>query len=149
MPRPNEADFLFNVLKGNIEAIRLCQCLARVSQVIDDLIDKDKPVTDEEILDSYWACLVSIPTNPFYLNHFCDIQPIVRMTFLSWMDANFMEKTDDHGKNIAFVLRDQFIEIVIQCAYLIGGYEWAKAVSIDVRKHAYEDSLESYKEDLT
>jgi len=148
MARKNETEFLLETLRGNEEAVRLCQLFFRVSQVIDDLIDRDKPVSPEAITGSYWMALVEIPSNGFYLRHFNSLQPIVRQVFIDWMDSSALERQDDHGRNLAFVLRDSPAALVTQCAYLIGGYEWMRKVSTEIRKHIHEDTLDGYKAEL-
>jgi hypothetical protein len=144
----NETQFLHEILMGNHEAVRLCQLFARVSQVLDDLIDKDKPVPDEVIVKSYWDCLIEVPSNTFYQQNFGNLQPIVRQVLIDWLDATALEKGGDHEKNIAFVLRSSLESIVIQSALILGGYEWVRKVSLKVREFVFTESLKDYKEAL-
>lgn len=148
MPRSDEFEFVSKCLKGEPSAVNLCGLLFRVSQVIDDLVDQDKPVSTDLIKKAFWDCLVEIPLNPFYQKHFTSLLPQIQIFFNDWLDSCELEKRDDHGQNIAFVLRDSIGGIIIHCAYLIGGYPWMRKVSSDVRDHIFEDTLEQYKEDL-
>lgn len=148
MPRPDEHEFLKQVLLGNTDAVRFCECLFSVSQVIDDLIDQDKELTARDIERSYWDAMIEIPSNPFYLRHVQTLIPLMQSAFNDWLDANDLEYTDDHGKNIAFVLRDSVGNIVCQVAYLVGGFDHMRSVSPMIRLHIHEETLTAYKEGL-
>lgn len=148
MPRANEEQFLFKVLCGRKDAVRFCQLLFRVSQVWDDLVDGDRQVAAEDINRAFWMLLVELPVNSFYNDHFSHLQPLLSQYICDWLDANELEKRgDDHGKNIAFVLRDGIGAIIIQCAYLLGGYDYMRKVSEEVRRHIFEEGLEKYKQE--
>lgn len=150
MPRHNEETFLQQVLCGNQPAIAFCQQLFATTQVIDDLIDRDRPVPDPAIFRSYWNCLFELPANPFYRAHEPYLRPILAAGFQDWWDSVQLERArDDHSRSIAFVLRDSLTSVVTQCAYLIGGYDWMQRYALAIRWHAHEDTLESYKQDLT
>lgn len=148
MPRPHETEFLNEALQGRREAVFLCQTLFRLSQVIDDLHDADKPVTKEQIHRMAWEALVELPSNAFYQQHFAALQPLIRGWLADWMDSCLLEQGDDHGKHMAFVLRDSIGAVVIHCAYLIGGYDWMRKVAVPVRQHIFEESLEAYMSEL-
>jgi hypothetical protein len=148
MPRPDEEQFLTEVLLGNRDAVRFCSCLFHVSQVIDDLIDQDKQITARDIERSYWDAMIEIPSNPFYQRHIQTLVPLMQTAFNDWLDANDLEYSDDHGKNIAFVLRDSVGSIACQVAYLVGGFDHMRSVSMLIRRHIFEESLTDYKEGL-
>lgn len=148
MPRPDERQFLNDVLLGNVDAIRFCETLFRVSQVIDDLIDKDRSVSDRTIERSYWDAMIEIPSNPFYQRHLQTLVPLMQTAFNDWLDANTLENADDHGRNIAFVLRDSVGNIACQVAYLVGGFDHMRSVSPLIRLHIHEDTLSDYKQEL-
>jgi len=148
MPRPDERDFLRMALQNNMAAVAFCECLFRVSQTWDDLIDQDKEVSKNQINSMMWEALVVLPSNPFYQRWQHELQPLLKAFILDWIDATTLESTDDHGKNIAFVLRDSVGAVVSHCAYLIGGYDWMVKVSPDVRRHIFEEKLEDYKQKL-
>jgi len=143
--RMEEAAFLRQVLMGNLEAVDLCQCLFRVSQVLDDLVDGDRECTVADVKQAFWDALVTIPANPFYQMHFSYLHPLVSAAFLDWEDATDMEKQDDHGKNLAFVLRDSLTNIVIHCALLLGGRAYQRRISGVVRRYFFDEKLDDYK----
>ncbi len=149
MARDSEAAFLRRVLKDDPGAVAFCLTVARVSQTLDDLIDRDKPVTDDQIIATFWDALFTLPSNPFYQRHFGTLNPAMRSVLIEWLDATALERSgDDHGRNVAFALRDTMATLVIQVALLVGGYDWMRQVSVPIRRHAHDESLEQYKQEL-
>lgn len=145
MPQPNERAFLQHVLKEHAAAILFCEALFRVSQTLDDLIDGDKPVTGDAIYAAFWEAMIDIPGNPFYRAHEPILRPLMAAALQDWRDSVTLERDGDHhGRSLAFVLRDQLTSLVVQCAGLIGGFDWMQEVSAQIRRHFHEDKLADY-----
>lgn len=142
----SERELLNDWLLGDVHAVQFCEALFKISQIWDDLIDERDKASNDDINQAFWLALAVIPTNPFYLRNGDHLQPLIQKAILDWMDANQLEQLDDHEKNIAFVLRDTVSTIVLDCARLIGGYEWARSISMQVRKAIYDETLSDYKE---
>jgi hypothetical protein len=141
-PVPNEVR---KVLRGNIDAENFIQTLGNIAHVWDDLIDKDRTPTDEEINHCFWQALVELPRNRFYQAHFQELQPLVCIAIQNWMAANTLEKEKRSGDlEIAFIIRSSYINIVIHSALLLGGYEWAKAVTPDLRRFWHDEGFQQY-----
>lgn len=147
--RDNESEFVMECVLGHRDAHRMIMDLFSVSQVLDDLIDKDRPVDEEEIFKTYHTCLVDIPRNPFYLNHLNFLVPLFSQYLMDWYDATLLErKGTNHFKDVAFGLRTNLASIVTQCAYLIGGLDHKQSVAIEVRKHFWMETMTEYRDDL-
>lgn len=147
--RENEAEFIYWAVKGNDAAFDLVNTLFQVSQTLDDLMDKDKPVSDKELFSAFHSCLVEIPRNPFYLKHLNYLVPLFSQYLMDWYDATMIERADDdHLKNVAFGLRSNIGALISQCAYLIGGIDWQCEVSVKVREHIWMETLQDYKREL-
>lgn len=145
MPRQNEATFLRGVLRNNEAAAQFCEMLFRISQTLDDLIDKDNPVADTTLIRTFWEALIELPANPFYREYEPYLRPLMASALQDWRDSACLERSDNrHYKTLAFVLRDQLTAVVTQCAYLVGGYEWMNKVSLSIRDHFHEDVLDDY-----
>jgi hypothetical protein len=150
MARDNEEKFLQWALQGHTAAVMLCQRVFKVSQILDDLIDKDKPVSDEDIYKAFFNAMVSIPLNAFYQQHQVYLVPLFNQYLTDWYDATLMERQgDNHFRNVSFATRSNVGSIIGQCAFLIGGLDWQREVSVRVREHIHEDTLEQYKEELS
>lgn len=148
MPQPNEREFLQYVLKDHGPAILFCESLFRVSQTLDDLIDGDKPVTNDDVYQAFWEALIDIPSNSFYRAYELTLRPLMAAALQDWKDSVTLERDSQHGRTIAFVLRDQLTSLVVQCSCLVGGFDWMQQVSKQIRLHFHEDSLQSYIDDL-
>jgi hypothetical protein len=150
MPQPDEQQFLRAVFPDRPDVVGFLNLLFKTTQVIDDLVDKDRPVDDDTIFRSFWTCLFELPLNSLYRENEIYLRPILAAGFQDWWDSVKLERSGDHhGKTIAFVLRDSLTGVVIQCAYIVGGYDYMQTVSEKIRRHAYEETLDQYLEDLT
>lgn len=149
MPRDNQHAFLMEVLKGDYLAVDFCESIFRVSQLLDDMVDRDKAVSNDMIVEAFWRALIQIPNNEFYRRNFDTLNPMLRAMLVDWLDANTLEATKDaHDRSIAFVLRDSIGAIAIHAAFLVGGYAWGRQVSADIRRHIFEETLEDYQRGL-
>lgn len=116
---------LFQLLKGDLNAMELCFDLIYCGHFWDDLIDKDKVRSDDEINQCFTAMLGRLPRNPFYQHFIRDLAPLMMSTVLQWKDANKLETIGDLAeRNMAFMLRNMLMQVVGYCIWLIGGDEW-------------------------
>lgn len=149
MYQPNERAFLQRVLKDHGPAIRLCEILFRISQTLDDLIDGDKPVTGELIFQAFWEALIELPANSFYRQYEPFLRPLMASSLQDWRDSVSLERAGDHhGRTLAFVLRDQLTGLVVQCAGLVGGFDWMQQVGAEIRRYFHDESLADYLGEL-
>jgi len=141
----NEAQLTEWALQGDREAMAFCNVIFESSQVLDDLIDGDKEVDKEAVIACWWNMLVALPNNVFYVRNLTKLTPILQRSLTDWFDANTLEQGNDADKNIAFILRDSVSALLIDCAYLVGGYQWGRQVSATIRKSIHDEPLEDYK----
>jgi hypothetical protein len=140
---------LLRWMRGNAQAVAFIEQLFYVCHLWDDLIDKDVRRTDEQINDAFWFALVELPLNPFYARHLAELHPVIISMIHEWHAANAMERgKDSDDLDIAFTLRCNILSVVSQCAYLIGGREWAAQVAVEVRRYGQRETLEKYKEEF-
>jgi hypothetical protein len=143
-------------MRGNKAAMRFCETLFFVLHLWDDLIDLDKDRAPQHINNAFWLALIELPSNPFYIDNFMSLHPLLISIIHDWHAANEFEQDntlrsvaeDEHCKNIAFTLRCNALSIIQQCAFLCGGHEWAKVVGPEIRLYGQRETLEQYKEDL-
>lgn len=149
MSKPNpEHRFLESTFQGNRDAVLFVLMLGEISQAVDDLYDRDEEIWPDDVARIFWQCLVSLPCNPFYQQHFQILQPQLQMVFFDWLNANELEQGGEHERNLSFVLRDNLVGLVVTCARLIGGYEYAKTVGPGIRRYFHDEELLAYKEEL-
>ena len=61
---------------GNENALRMFNAFVDLAHVWDDLVDKDKPVSADDINRAFLTCLVYLPANPFYRSIQNEILPM-------------------------------------------------------------------------
>ena len=100
------SDFHPEFFGGNNDAARLVANLCDVAHTWDDLVDKDSPVSEEQVNRCMSLALVGIPSNPFYQTHHSALLPLIYTGVLGYLTANRMEKSGDaHQLEIAHGLR--------------------------------------------
>jgi len=144
----SEHEFLCQCLNNNMAAVALCECLGAITQVWDDLIDRDVEVSYKSINETFWLLLFDLPQNPFYQENQKSILPVIQMAVIDWFTANKLERGNSNDKVLAFVLRDSLTSVVISCARIIGGYDWVVRWSPVIRQFFHDESLSDYVKDL-
>lgn len=134
------------LMRGDTSATHLCHALFEQLGVWDDLIDKDKQVTDEQIHRAFWLANVEIPRNVFYRQHFDVLNPLVIQAIMNWQIANELEKTNP--SEISFIIRSDYANIFVMCAMLIGGPEYAKQAGQEIRTIVHDEGLQSYLDEM-
>ena len=140
----NEQELLEHVLK-DAGAIQFIKSLHKISQVWDDLVDKDKPVSREQIDGAFRLALIEIPQNPFYLFFIGKLLPVMESVIYDWQTATVMEQGDE--LMTPFILRDSLAGIIVYCAGLLYGPEWALNIAPTVRKWVHDEDFTKYVEE--
>ncbi len=137
-------DKLKQWLKDDEMAITFCQDIIFIAHLWDDLIDHDeRPAAD--VNHAFTAALINIPQNPFYQAFQSDLRPVMLQAILQWQAANDMENGSKQDRDKAYMLRASILHIILHCAYLVGGVDWANRVSIDIYRF-YNESIDTYYE---
>lgn len=139
-------EFFLKVTKQNGDAAKFLMDFFYACHLWDDLIDKDKPRSDEHINHAFWIFAVELQRNPWYQRHFLDLHPVIMNAIQEWFAANKLEKTG--REDIAYTLRCSIVSVVHQTAFLCGGYEWAVTIGDEIRREAQAETYEEYLGDL-
>ena len=120
-----------------------------ICEVFDDLIDKDKPVTDADIARTLFVALTELPINPFFDKYKHQLIPIIVTGINAWLDANKLEKGSPNDRVFSYVLRDWYAELIAYVIYICRGRDYMQAVSMEVRSFfTHHETLEQYRENL-
>ena len=123
---------------GNEHMERLYKDFVTVVHTWDDLIDKDKPVSDADINLAFSLALVSIPLNPAFQAYKNEIIPLVLTGIAGYMTANEYEKNkDQHGIELAHGLRYAIANVF---SFLIVQQNGLEA-SIPILQEAYKEMI--------
>jgi hypothetical protein len=109
------------VFNGNQHAFALANSIILLTNIWDDLIDQDKPVTRTQINSAFYCALSEIPQNPFFAQHRGYLQPLMDSMMVSYFCANEWEQAQDpHGMELGHVMRYApvfFIGAVVNLAH--------------------------------
>ena len=68
---------LYDWFEGNQSAVDFCITIGSIAEIWDDLIDKDKDVSNAEINETFWDCLIRLPNNYFFNEHKAFLTPLM------------------------------------------------------------------------
>jgi hypothetical protein len=112
-------------------ALEFVSLIFDIFEVWDDLIDKDKLVSDEMISDAFRKAVMYLPLNAFYMQNFGALYPHVVATITAWEAANELHKNKDtESVAHAYTLRKLMINLVVECVRLLCGNTAAVQASI-------------------
>jgi hypothetical protein len=139
------AEMVLKATAGNQEAARFLETIVGILHFWDDLVDKDKLVTDEDINRSMWLALVDLPRNRFYQANFSELNPVLCIAIQNWIVANrFENEGGQHEKTIAFIIRSSYVDLVIHTATLCGGFDHGQKIAIEARSLWHDEKLDGY-----
>ena len=133
---------------NNQDALNVYHAFADLAHIWDDLIDKDKPVSADEINRAFLTCLVYLPANPFYRSIQEQILPMWLVVVSAYETANSFEKNKDpHGIEIAHGLRYAVGNILAYVVHVCVGPEKAKEILPDMWKTIFYERFDEYRKE--
>lgn len=136
--------FFEYIYQGNNQAVSLSNKLISMASTMDDLIDKDRPVSNDQIYKLVMGAMFEIQVVPLWyeagLNHH------MLNVMLKWIDANAIESDsnstqDDYAK--CYMLRAGIYDIFAVLAHYLHGLDWSSKVGPEIRKF-YGETLKDY-----
>lgn len=129
---------------GNRQACEFIQLIFEAIELTDDFIDGDVDITNDRIVRNMMALMITLPNNDFFISNRNYLTPILIHTASAWLDSEILKTSkDSRQKMLAFHLRNLSLELYHATAFLVGGFEHLRKVSIEMRTYF---ALESYKE---
>ena len=133
---------------GNENALRMFNAFVDLAHVWDDLVDKDKPVSADDINRAFLTCLVYLPANPFYRSIQNEILPMWVTVVSAYETANFFEANKDaHGIEIAHGLRYAAGNIMAYAVVVCVGAEKAKEFLPEMWKAIFYERFDEYRKE--
>ena len=133
---------------GNQDALNMYRAFVNLAHTWDDMIDRDKPVSADDINRAFLTCLVYLPANSFYRAIQEQILPMWLVVVSSYETANAFEKAKDpHGIEIAHSLRYAAGNIVAYAVHVCLGAERAKEVLPEVWKTMFYERFDDYRKE--
>ena len=130
---PNALSLMMLIAKGNDAAFDLIWRCWNFFHLLDDLIDKDKPVTIEEASRELFLFTQTIAMNPFFQGNKHALLPMILNACNGWIAG---EEASEANKQYAPVLKCSDFNIYSHVAFLVGGWEHMREV--DSRFRVYD-----------
>ena len=147
----NHNQFLLRIFQGDTPGAKWVGKIFRVLHVYDDLIDKDRALTKEEIHQTFWTALVDLPSDPFFTKHQGVLLPILINSIVNWKVANDIEAQEEPTKRalgVAWILRGAYIDLLSMALVLERGPVYAVGVGQLLRDWAHSETFEVYLDNL-
>ncbi len=137
-------------VKGNSEAVNFITDACEAIHFWDDLIDKDKPISDNAIDDIMDALFFRLPANQFYRNNEHLLRPIMMASIYNWQAATKMEREpkNTNDLHIAFILRSCYADLLGICAVIFHGRKNAINIICEIRRFWHSEGFDTYIKNL-
>lgn len=133
------------------DAQALYRLLADASQVLDDLLDGDKPVSAEQVIGVVIACSVDVLRNPVAQRYPHEIAALIETAIQGWLQASDIERAAREPQAIAdgsaermlqvsYITRSTTTGLLLQLARLLFGRAHERAVALQVQRVVYLDN---------
>jgi len=133
---------------GNEDALQMYRMFVDLLHTWDDLVDKDKDVTEAKINNAFLICLVYLPCNPFYQTIQRDVLPMWISVVSSYETANKFEREKDaHGIEIAHGLRYVAGNIIAYAMHVCVGPEKAAEYLPEMWKCVVAERFDDYRKE--
>lgn len=133
---------------GNVDALNMYRMFIDLSHVWDDMVDKDKELTEDQTNNAFLICLVYLPSNPFYQLIQRDIMPMWISVVSAFQAGNKFEKDkDEHGIEIAHNLRYAAGHILAYAVHVCVGPEKAKEIVPELWKDIVFERFDDYRKE--
>ena len=136
---------------GNPDGVDILKMFTLLLHTWDDIVDKDKEVSEDQINKVFAICLIYLPLNNLYRQIQYQIIPMWITIISSYETANKFERDkDEHGIEISHGLRYAAGNIIAYAIYVCVGPEKAKEFIPEMWKTVVFERFDDYlKEHLS
>ena len=135
---------------GNKDAARLLMDIYEVTQIADDFVDRDVPLSEIDsgkMLRLLHLAMVDIPTNSFYLQYSQWLIPLMSSSLLIWDATETWKKSKEiETRMFAYTYREICEQFNFVVANILGGLPHAKKVIQET--HEFYHGQKEGREDI-
>lgn len=114
-------------------------------QALDDWYDGDDvDAADKQV--AIYKILVSMPSNPFYIENYHTLAPVMSTLVLKWCGSNQMEEASE-ANAVSYVWRAGYYDLVLMVVNIVHGFEATSGVASYVA-NMYGETLDNYLEEF-
>lgn len=133
---------------GNQDALNMFRMFVVMTHTWDDLVDKDKDISEAETNNAFLIALVYLQANEFYQSIQKQVWPMWMTVVSAYETANkFEREKDPHGIEIAHSLRYATGHIVAYAVQVCVGPEKAKDILPEVWKNIFYERFDDYRKE--
>jgi hypothetical protein len=133
---------------GNPDALNMYRMFVDLAHAWDDLVDKDKELSEIDINNAFLTCLVYLPANPFYRSIQDQIFPMWITVVSGFETANKFERDKDfHGVEIAHTLRYAAGNIIAYAMHVCVGPDKAREFLPEMWKAVVVERFDAYRKE--
>lgn len=137
-----------HIYKGDQHAAWLSTAILKVLHTWDDLIDKDKEISDAAINNAFVSSLTDITMSPLWD---ANMASLLKLVYFKWQAANKIESGASHVTDNdlakAWMLRASCYDFFILIARKLYGDAWAEEISLNVYNY-YGEPLEEFIQEV-
>lgn len=142
MNEPLKYDLVFReIARGDEDAYQLLRGLLEWFHVHDDLIDGKgvgHPLSAEGSVFVFLRLVDIFSDNKFYQTHKAALRPVIRISAIAYLDSERLSRSENlQDKLSAEILKSQYQDIFWAVADCIGGWEFAREMSIKHRAYYF------------
>jgi hypothetical protein len=130
---PEALALMMFIANGNDAAFDFIWRCWNFFHLLDDLIDKDKPVTIQETARELFLFTQTIAINPFFQLNTISLLPMILNACNGWIAGE-----EANGKEYAPVLKCSDFNIYSHVAFLVGGWDHMRYVDSKFRTYDKE-----------
>jgi hypothetical protein len=125
---------------GNTAAQEFCTVFIVWCHLVDDTVDRDKPLPD---LETFARVMLEAATvfafNPFFQEHREKLLPLIIQGTKAFEDSlAWASHSEPCKRRAADVLKGQYQEVLWHVAYLVGGYDHMDAMTRRWRHYQFD-----------
>lgn len=113
---------LKEVCCDNEEAFHFCASFYTFIHVLDDLFDRDREVSPDELVYSLISYTEAFAANPFFQRYRDRLMSVFWSGVVAWRDSEgWRDSSDPDVRKAAEVLKSHYIDVIFTVAGLVGG----------------------------
>jgi hypothetical protein len=129
---------LFDCSSGNMAAYDFCRTFFVFVSALDDLIDRDTPVSAEDAVRVNLELFETL-SGDFWVENRERLLPLIRAGASAWLDSEVWKNRDSVLDRIASqVLKAAYLEVFFEVAHITGGWELRRACTQRWRNFDYD-----------
>ena len=129
---------------GDPSAVEFIQILGMSTELFDDLVDRDKEISEAQIFSLIMSLWVKLPFNSFWNAHKGFLMPVLLMSINAWQDANVLEKGEGSDQVYAYVFRNLTLQVLPMVIFILHGEQRMRELSLEM--HRFFTGHETYEQ---